>query len=149
MINLGGASADPVKMAGPVVAALSSKACRLTSLILTGASGLDQVPLTSIFNENVATQIGPTLQKFMASRCGFHGCIPPGIWKHCSSLQILDLSDNYLEGIVLPLDSSANQVACLDSLERLDLSGNRSLCGRLANWLSLCKKLVRRCPAPP
>jgi len=145
VVNMTGTSVDPARMAGPAAAALASKGCHLTSLILTGVSGLRHTALSGVVSDAVAAQMGPTLKILAARGCGFSGPIPLGIWKHCKRLQALDLSGNELEGLALPPHGAQPghvYVASIPCLEHLDLSGNRSLCGRLAGWLSLCKRLV-------
>ena len=131
-IDATSAELDPDWLAGPVAVCFASQGCFLTSITLSGATGLDNARLATILNETVLMQLGKALRVLRAAGCGVVGVLPLGIWRHCNRLEVLDLANNRLDGPAFP---QRGTVGCKASLRVLRLCGNKVLQGQLPAWL--------------
>jgi hypothetical protein len=106
--------------------------CHLTELKLSGAVGLVGTQFDQMFTPAVLQQLGPTLSKFEARKCGFTGGIPVELWRHLKKLGILYLSSNELTGQALP--DAFEDFGCYKTLRIMTLGDNR-VGGTLPPWL--------------
>ena len=137
-IDATSAELDREWLAGPVAACLTSHDCLLSSITLSGATGLEDARLGTILSETVLMQLGRSLRVLRVAGCGVSGAIPLGIWRLCKRLEVLDLANNRLGGPAFP---HHGEIGCKSSLRVLRLSANRVLGGQLPAWLGHCHQL--------
>eukprot|EP00039_Didymoeca_costata_P032835 m.39549 g.39549 ORF g.39549 m.39549 type:complete len:669 (+) comp9566_c0_seq2:147-2153(+) len=149
-----------------LIGALSTQTCMVSKLLLSDCVALRDKVLAAVLTESLLRTIGPTLAVLCLDGCGLKGQVPQGVWTYCGKLEVLDLSNNYLQGNIFgkrnPRTSVASttdmmmmsgtmgdincesitQLACRRRLCILRLGNNPKLSGILPNAAILgCKKL--------
>ena len=127
-IDATSAELDREWLAGPVAACLTSHDCLLSSITLSGATGLEDARLGTILSETVLMQLGRSLRVLRVAGCGVSGAIPLGIWRLCKRLEVLDLANNRLGGPAFPHHGSllaalppltVGQQGLIDSIKKI------------------------------